>query len=94
MSEKRNYSNNKSRKEDIDGALKTVLESVEDGLTIEEALGKIDMSKRTFYRHLSEEPKNLLRMTKISKSRYGCGAGWSMRNIDYISTYLQDEATP
>jgi len=91
MSVKRDYLNNKSRKEEVQAIYPKVMKLVEGGMGIKEAIRKVDMPIRTFYINLSEDQKHMLRMAKIANSKLGSGAGWYQKTIHKLTEYLKDE---
>ena len=48
-----------------------VVKLVENGLTIEQSLKKLNYSRNTFYRKITKEQKVLLQMVKTSNAKYG-----------------------
>ena len=59
--------------EDINIIFRSVIRLVEEGLGINEALKKINISSQSFYRKISKEQKQLLRISKTANTKYGVG---------------------
>ena len=60
--------------EKINNAFKDVCKLVEDGLTIRQALKRIDIGSDWFYKYLSERQKLELQHIKTANTIYGVGS--------------------
>ena len=58
---------------EIDIIFNNVVKLVENGLTIQQSLQKVNYSRKKFYNKITKEQKVLLQMVKTSNTKYGVG---------------------